>query len=93
MILFVFLLYHCAKRDASSCIIKGMNYLFLAIHKVVLYTISVKHGHISLQATKTNGTCLENLTIACEQQRHRPACTEVQADQCLCYSLIGKYNI
>ena len=23
----------------------------------------------------------------CEQQRHRPACTSAQSDQCLCYSL------
>ena len=27
----------------------------------------------------------------CEQQKHRPACTSVQSDQRLCYSLIGKY--
>ena len=28
-----------------------------------------------------------------EQQRHRPACTFVQSDQHLCYSLIEKYCI
>ena len=29
----------------------------------------------------------------CEQQRCRPACTSVQTDQHLCYSLFGKYHI
>ena len=28
-----------------------------------------------------------------EQQRHRPACVSGQNDQCLCYSLAGKYHI
>ena len=35
-------------------------------------------------------TCLWGV---CEQQRRRPACASVQSDQCLCYSLIGKYHI
>ena len=29
----------------------------------------------------------------CEQQRYRPACAYAQTDQCLCYSLFGKYHI
>ena len=29
----------------------------------------------------------------CKQQRSRPACTYVQADQRLCYLLIVKYHI
>ena len=29
----------------------------------------------------------------CGQQRRRPACASPQSDQCLCYSLIGKYHI
>ena len=29
---------------------------------------------------------------ACEQQRRRPACASVQSNQCLCYSLSGKYT-
>ena len=29
----------------------------------------------------------------CEQQRCRPACTNAQSDQRLCYLLIGKYQI
>ena len=28
-----------------------------------------------------------------EQQRRRPACAYGQSDQCLCYSLFGKYHI
>ena len=36
----------------------------------------------------------ENLfSGVCEQQRRRPACTSVQSDQHLCYSLIEKYHI
>ena len=34
---------------------------------------------------------LKQQTVACEQQWHRSACTSVQIDQCLCYSLIVKY--
>ena len=29
----------------------------------------------------------ENLTVTCEQQKHRPACASVQSDHHLCYSL------
>ena len=29
----------------------------------------------------------------CEQQRRKAACASAQTDQCLCYSLTGKYNI
>ena len=29
--------------------------------------------------------------VACEQQRRRPACTDVQSDQCLCYSFSRKF--
>ena len=32
----------------------------------------------------------ENLTIAYEQRRHRPACASTQSDQLLRYSLSGK---
>ena len=36
----------------------------------------------------------ENLSSGvCKSQRHRPVCTSVQTDQCLCYLLIGKYHI
>ena len=36
----------------------------------------------------------ENLSSGvCEQQRRRPACASAKTDQCLCYSLFGKYNI
>ena len=36
----------------------------------------------------------ENLSSGvCEQKRRRPACTSVQSDQRLHYSLIGKYHI
>ena len=34
----------------------------------------------------------ENLSSGvCKQHRRRPACTSVQSDQRLCYSLFGKY--
>ena len=29
----------------------------------------------------------------CKKQRHRPACTSAQSDQCLNYSVIGNYHI
>ena len=29
----------------------------------------------------------------CEQQRRRPVFVSTQSDQCLYYSLVGKYNI
>ena len=36
----------------------------------------------------------ENLSSGvCEQHRRKPACTSVQSDQRLCYSLFGKYHI
>ena len=36
----------------------------------------------------------ENLSsVGWEQQRHRLACTWVQTDQCICYSLTGKCHI
>ena len=34
-------------------------------------------------------TCLPGV---CEH-RHRPACASAQSDQCLCYSLFGKYHM
>ena len=36
----------------------------------------------------------ENLSlVVCKQQRRRPACTSVQSNQRLCYSLFGKYHM
>ena len=36
----------------------------------------------------------ENLSSGvCQQQRRRQACGSAQSEQCLCYSLIGKYRI
>ena len=36
----------------------------------------------------------ENLSSGIwEQHTHRPACTSTQSDQCLCYSLFGKYHM
>ena len=36
----------------------------------------------------------ENLSSGvCEQHRRRPACASTQSDQCLCYSLFGKYQM
>ena len=37
---------------------------------------------------------LKNLIAGvCEQQRRRPACISTKSDQCLCYSLFGKYHM
>ena len=35
----------------------------------------------------------KSVFMVCEQQMRRPSCASAQSDQCLCYSLIGKYLI
>ena len=36
----------------------------------------------------------ENLSSGvCKQHRRRQVCTSAQSDQCLCYSLFGKYHM
>ena len=56
-------------------------YLFVNKFRVIIYIIIHDMGHVARKPD----------FVACEQRRHRPACSSAQFDQHLCYLLIGMH--
>ena len=96
----------CASTKVILHPLKLSDYISILTHKAyTVHYVHVLYCSFFLNLDIIAKTCVytkgytnwastrENLTSGgCEQQRRRHACTSVESDQHLCYSLIGNGN-
>ena len=67
--------------------------LSLCISVLLLFKHYISHKITFGAPSSGRVLCSACGAFICEQHRGRPACAFAQSDQCLCYSIFGKYHM